>query len=154
MIAGFIIVGMALPLFGMTITPTRNAILGLTTDEKIDTLADKIDETKVATEQLTSDSDTKITELQSQVSDQQQIVDDQKKMIDSQSAENERIAKCADLKSKYIVCNNPDMKKDLKSYLNSKNRYSPDGSKSENQRWEKIGTENWNTCQDVFKQCD
>ena len=38
------LIGLALPIAGMTITPTRNLILGLAPDEAILALADKIDE--------------------------------------------------------------------------------------------------------------
>jgi len=91
-IAGSVIAGVALPLLGLTISPTRDAILGLAPDQAVLQLADKIDESRVSSEQ----TDAKIAELQSvidsqqaQLADYQQQVEGQNTKIDSVKTENQ-----------------------------------------------------------------
>jgi len=74
-IAGILIFGLITPIIGMTISPTREILLGLSPEDSILKLADQIDTNRVSIDQ-------KITELQLQVSSQQQTVDDQKKIIE------------------------------------------------------------------------
>lgn len=160
-IAGAVVAGVALPLLGMTITPAREAIISLTTsDEKILALADKIDEQRTAAEQVKAESDQKINELQSQISTQQQLADEQKKMIEEQEKQNEENKKaieCAELYSKYSLCNNKERyKKTLSSFLSEyiADQTSTNTPEEEIKEWKERGTKNWNTCQDVYKQCE
>ncbi|HBR71193.1 MAG TPA: hypothetical protein DEA27_00090 [Candidatus Moranbacteria bacterium] len=76
------VVGIIIPIAGMTITPTRDLILGLAPEEAVLKLADKIDENRVSLEQ----SNAKIAELQAIVDSQNAKLVEQNKLIDSQKA--------------------------------------------------------------------
>lgn len=161
-IAGSIIAGITLPLLGMTITPTRDAILGLAPDQAVLQLADQIDAQRVSVDQAKLDaetakaeSDAKINELQSQVSNQQQVVADQNKVIEEQNVknvENQKISKCAEMRSKYVMCNSDNYRKTLGDFLNKyKGEHRLD---SDSQDEISVATKNYNICQDVYSQCD
>jgi septal ring factor EnvC (AmiA/AmiB activator) len=65
------------PVAAMSVTPVRDALLGLAPEEQIVTLADEIDKSRVDNEQ-------KLTELQELISTQQKTIDEQKKALDTQ----------------------------------------------------------------------
>jgi peptidoglycan hydrolase CwlO-like protein len=67
------------PILGMAITPTRDLLLGLTPDEKILTLADKIDENR-------STAETKLTELQSIIDSQKSEIANYQQQVATQDA--------------------------------------------------------------------
>jgi len=146
-----IIAGITLPLLGMSITPTRNAILSLAPEESVLALADKIDEQRVLSEQ----SDLKVIELQSQIDNQQQIVDEQNRSIKGQNEESKKVAECAELQSKNPMCNNQDYKKTLNDYLKTylKQNVRSEDSKDDVDEWRETGTKNWNICQSVYSKC-
>jgi len=75
-----VVAGIIIPVAGMTITPTRDLILGLAPDEAVLQLADKIDENRI-------NSDSKIEELQSTINAQQAKLTEQQKLIDSQASQ-------------------------------------------------------------------
>lgn len=83
------LLGLALPIAGMTITPTRNLILGLAPDEAILALADKIDEEAGKND----NQEQKINELQNTLSNQQKEVE-----------EKERLAKIKECKEAQAYC--------------------------------------------------
>jgi len=72
-----------IPVLGMAITPTRDLLLGLTPDEKILALADRIDENRMSTEQ----TDVKIAELQSTIDNQKAELAEYQKQIEAQNNE-------------------------------------------------------------------
>jgi hypothetical protein len=81
------VIGIIIPVAGMTITPTRNLILGLAPKEAILQLADKIDETRLNIDQIKTDNDNKIQELQSTIEAQQVKLAEQQKAIDGQNGQ-------------------------------------------------------------------
>lgn len=83
------LIGLALPIAGMTITPTRNLILGLAPDEAILTLADKIDEESGKNNEQTQ----KINE-QGQILENLNIAEQQRKEELDSLAKNQLIASC------------------------------------------------------------
>ena len=77
------IVGIIIPVAGMTITPTRNFILGLAPDEAVLQLADKIDDSRVINEE-------KMQEMQKTIEAQQIKINEQEaRMEESKGDKNE-----------------------------------------------------------------
>ena len=113
-IAASVVAGVALPLLGLTVSPTRDAILGLAPDQAVLELADQIDENRVSTEQ----TDAKLAELQSVIDSQkaelasyQEQVDSQSSKINSVKAENQATqskvnnqAECSKLYAEEPLC--------------------------------------------------
>jgi hypothetical protein len=83
-IAASVIAGLALPFLGMTISPTRDIILGLAPDQAVLSLADQIDAQRVSVDQAKIESDAKLAEFQSTIDAQQAKLAEQQKLIDSQ----------------------------------------------------------------------
>lgn len=81
------VVGLALPVIGLTISPTRDILLGLPPDEAVLALADKIDENRVSSEQ----TDAKIMDLQSTIDNQSIELDNYRKQIDEQNNKIETV---------------------------------------------------------------
>lgn len=145
------IIGVVLPVAGLSITPTREALLSLTTpDEKILALADKIDENRVSSEA----TDSKITELQSTIDAQQAKLAEQQQATDEQktvNADNQKIAKCAELRAKSNYCNRSEFKKSYSDYIELvKSNLTDDDWNSEKEKAENY----YKNCQNLFSQCD
>lgn len=81
------VVGIIIPVAGMTITPTRNLILGLAPEDAILQLADKIDETKVSIDKTDTENNNKMQELQTTIEAQQVRLAEQQKVIDGQNSQ-------------------------------------------------------------------
>jgi chromosome segregation ATPase len=81
------IVGLAIPVIGLTISPTRDILLGLSPDEAVLALADKIDENRVSSEQ----TDAKIMDLQSTIESQQSEIENYREQIESQNDKIETV---------------------------------------------------------------
>ncbi len=125
-ITASIMVGIALPVLGMTISPTRDALISLTTsDEKILALADKIDEQRVATDQTKTENDAKINELQTQISDQQKVIDDQKKTIETSQKTVETV-KADIVATNTVVAKQKDCSADVNRWCISSYDNDPD----------------------------
>jgi len=83
-IAGSVIAGLAIPFLGMTISPTRDLILGLAPDQAVLSLADQIDAQRVSVDQSKAESNAKLAEFQSTIDAQQVKLAEQQKLIDGQ----------------------------------------------------------------------
>lgn len=66
------------PIIAMSISPTRDLLLGMTSDEAVLALADKIDESRV-------DNEKKIQELQSTIDNQSEELSNYQKQIEEQN---------------------------------------------------------------------
>jgi TolA-binding protein len=118
----------ATPILGMTISPTRDVILGLAPDQAVLSLADKIDEQRVSTEQ----TDAKIKELQSVIDNQQSEIANYQQQIDNVKSEtkksveteisNERKKQC-DSRIKKYTDKISEAKKDKKNCDDSEVKY-------------------------------
>jgi peptidoglycan hydrolase CwlO-like protein len=78
------VVGLALPVIGLTISPTRDILLGLPPDEAVLALADKIDESRV-------DNENKIQELQSIIDNQSIELTNYREQVEEQNNEIENV---------------------------------------------------------------
>jgi|GEM_PF-4077777 len=79
------IVGIIIPVAGITITPTRDLILGLAPDEAVLQLADKIDENRINFDTKMVGNEQKIIELQSIIDDQKIELSNYKQQVESQN---------------------------------------------------------------------
>lgn len=75
------------PVLSMSITPTRELLLGLTPDEQILAIADKLDTDKTELQQKLDDKEQKITELQSALDAQSQQMTEQQEATEQKVAE-------------------------------------------------------------------
>lgn len=124
------------PFIGKGLDNTTKALLyGLSTDEQINTVADVVDTNKVEVDNLKL-----IIEAQTNKIEEQRLVIDSTKI---ESSNANKISECAELKSQYIMCNNPDFEKSESSFLDSV-KYMDD----------KSALKNYNICQDLFKKCN
>ena len=94
LILGVGLIGLALPIAGMTITPTRNLILGLAPDEAILALADKIDE-----EAGKNDEQTQKINEQGQLLENLNTAEQQRKEELDSLTKNQLIASCKEKQS-------------------------------------------------------
>lgn len=88
------LIGLVLPIAGMTITPTRNLILGLAPDEAILALADKIDE-----EVGKNDEQTQKINEQGQVLENLNTAEQQRKEELNSLTKNQLLASCKEKQS-------------------------------------------------------
>ena len=86
-IFGIVAAVVLLPVLGMAISPTRDLLLGLTPDNQILALADKIDQNRVSSEQ----TDVKILELQSTIDSQEAELFNYQQQIESQNNKIETV---------------------------------------------------------------
>jgi|GEM_PF-2484492 len=76
-----------LPVLGMAITPTRDLIMGLAPDQAVLSLADKIDENRVNSDQKSAELQSLIDTQRNQIAEQQSIIDGQKAELDDQKSD-------------------------------------------------------------------
>lgn len=88
-----VIAGIAIPFIGMTISPTRNLILGLAPNEAVLALADKIDENRISSDQLKTETDTKIAELQATIENQKSELANYQGKVESAKSSTEETVK-------------------------------------------------------------
>lgn len=158
-IVGIVAAVILLPVLGMAISPTRNLLLGLAPDEQILALADKIDENRLSNEQAKSETDAKITEMQSIIdsqkveltSYQQQVAGQEAKIEENKTniqATNTVVAKqkdCSADVAKYCVS---DSFKDASEFANFLKAYEKFDNYSE---YKSKYTTQFNNCQKALK---
>lgn len=156
------LIGLALPVIGMTITPTREALLSLTTpDEKILSLADKIDEQRVLADESKAASDAKLAEFQSTIDDQQARLAEQQKLIDENNEavlETKSAVKDANDMTDKLAKEQCEAEKKLHcsdKYLTKKSfdKYLDDFGDDLNSEMENDLEKRFNRCQNILKSC-
>lgn len=75
----FILLGIVIPVAGMTITPTRNLILGLAPKEAVLELADKIDKSR-------AENEAKLQEMQTLLGQQKATIEEQNQKLEETNA--------------------------------------------------------------------
>ena len=90
-IFGIVVAVVLLPVLGMAISPTRDLLLGLTPDNQILALADKIDQNRVSSEQ----TDSKISELQSTIDSQQSEIANYREQVENVKSETTKSVQSA-----------------------------------------------------------
>jgi Skp family chaperone for outer membrane proteins len=159
--SGIAIFGLATPFLAMTITPAREALLGLAPDEAVLALADKIDTDRVDIESELSQKDEDIQKLQSTLDAQQAKLAEQQEMID----ENNK----AVLETKIAVKNANDTTDSLAKeqceaekklhcsdkYLTKKSfdKYLDDFGDDLNSEMENDLEKRFDRCQNILKSC-
>jgi hypothetical protein len=105
------IIGIIIPVAGMTITPTRDLILGLVPGEAILQLADEIDQNKIDNEDKIQELQLTIESQQIKIAEQQTMIDEQNNQINSTKTESQTIqnqvnneSECRKLYSAYPEC--------------------------------------------------
>ncbi len=153
------IVGIVIPVVGMTITPTRNLILGLAPEEVILQLADKIDETRVNVDQNKKDGDNKIQELQLLIDSQKSQIEEQQKTINEQSGQISS-SKSEIQTVQNTIVKNKDCSVDVNKYCVSDSFTDPDKFKKFLKNYEQFDnyseykdkyTKQFNKCQEAIK---
>jgi chromosome segregation ATPase len=150
------------PILGMAITPTRDLLLGLTPDEKILALADRIDENR-------STAETKLTELQSIIDSQKSEIADYQQQVATQDAKitkaqtdiqtantaikttNETVAKqkdCSADVNKYCVS---ESFKDATEFKNFLKQYEDNFDNDAYKKYKDQFTTQFNNCQKALK---
>ena len=157
------------PVVGMAIGETRSMILGLSPEDSILQLADKIDESRVSTEQSKTETDSKIAELQSTITAQQTKITEQEQMINSQitsvKAETQAVqakvsneAECRKLYADNRDCTFKDYrtKSAFNNWMETYKEMDKENNGSTN-FYEKNYNEKkpiFDKCQTIIKQCD
>lgn len=150
-IIGAVILGIIIPFLGMTITPTRNLILGLAPEDAILQLADKIDENR-------NESDFKIQELQSvidaqqnqiagqntKLTEQQQNIDSQNTAIYATQTEVVKSRDCSSDVNKYCVS---DSFREADKFADFLKVYEKNFDKDAYGKYKKQFTEQYDNCQ-------
>jgi septal ring factor EnvC (AmiA/AmiB activator) len=148
------------PVASMGVSPVREALLGMAPDEQILSLADKIDESRVANEQKLSEIQQELDSAKQTIAEQKATLESQKSNQDARNAEQDALSEkieCSSLRSKYVMCNNEgDYRKDFSSFLKDylKSHVSDQDGDREKKEWAEIATKNYNICQGIYKQCD
>ncbi|KKP68112.1 MAG: hypothetical protein UR66_C0008G0020 [Candidatus Moranbacteria bacterium GW2011_GWE1_35_17] len=153
---------LAVPFLGMTISPTRELIMGLAPDEAVLQLADRIDDNKIELQNEIANKNNKINELQSSIDQQEMKILEQQKLIDTQKsdvastrAESQvtvatvmKQKDCSIDMNKYCVSDSFTDPDKFKKFLKV---YEEDFSKSEYEKYKDKFTKEFNSCQEALK---
>lgn len=161
MVAGIFVGILVVPFLGMTISPTRELIMGLAPDEAVLQLADRIDENRAYTEQANLENNVKISELQAVIDNQETKLVDYQNRIEIQNAEILKIKadnqqtqtqvskqfECEKLYGEEPLCQSDNRYRTRAKFSNMLDELEI--SKDEKERRTKI----FNRCQEIIAKC-